>query len=192
MSNQSLLVENCLAVSATHFKRAFVRIRKRKSVNDLINIPYRGKEITINYWSEYRNNEIYLVVAIKGLNSQDILLYESELAFGTRSYFVCKCGHRSHKLYLPSNKAEFRCRKCHNLKYEITTINRNSIQGKLFYRTNRMIKLTNTRVGMNRIFYKNQYTKRFKRHLNLFSRAGFGEMAEEAKKLMEAMYSKEQ
>ena len=189
MSNQSLLVENCLAVSATHFKRAFVRIRKREIINDLINIPYQSKEITINYWSEYKGNETYLVVAIKNLESQEILLSESELIFGTRVYFVCKCGYKSYKLYLPPNKTEFKCRNCHNLKYEITTINRNSMQGKLFYRMNRMIKLTNTRAGMNRIFYKGIYTKRFKRHLNLFGKAGFNEPAEDAKKLLEAIYS---
>lgn len=187
-----ILVENCLIISVTDFKRAFIRIRKQEEVNDSVNIPYGAKKITINLWSEYRGNELYLAVAIEGLESQEILLSESDLTFGARTYFMCDCGHRSHKLYLPPNSTKFKCRKCHKLAYELTTFNHDTIQGKLFYRTNRMIKLANARAEMKRVFYKGQYTKRFKRHLDLFSRAGFGDVAEDAKKLMKDIYSQKQ
>src|SRR3989344_7482766 len=123
MSNQSLLVENCIVISATYFGSALARIRKRGNINDSLDISHGNKKITINFWSEYRENEACLVIAINGLESQEILLIESELMFGTRTYFVCDCGRRSFKLYLPPNSTEFKCRKCHNLKYELSAIN---------------------------------------------------------------------
>jgi LSD1 subclass zinc finger protein len=39
--------------------------------------------------------------------------------FGGRMYlFVCQCGRRALRLYLPPGSEEFRCRACHNLTYK--------------------------------------------------------------------------
>lgn len=37
---------------------------------------------------------------------------------GNRFWFVCGCGRRSGKLYLPSGETVFRCRRCYDLTYE--------------------------------------------------------------------------
>lgn len=189
MDSSNLLVEGCLTISTALFKRALARIRNREDINDSIEILHRGEKIVVNYWSEYKEKEAFLVVSANGNEPQAILLSEKEMMFGSRSYFVCGCGYRGSKLYLPANSTELKCRECYNLRYELTTINRKSVQGKVFYKTNRLIKLANARAGMNRIFYKGKYTKRFMRNLKLFSRAGFDGPIEDATKLMETIYS---
>lgn len=39
---------------------------------------------------------------------------------GKRFWFLCACGRRSGKLYLPRGQQVFRCRFCHNLTYKST------------------------------------------------------------------------
>ena len=121
--------------------------------------------------------------------SQQILISEQAITFGVRRYFVCDCGVRVNKLFLPPGMRGYKCRNCYKLRYELTTINPRSIHGKLMYRTNRMIKLTNKRTDLNRIFYKGRYTKRFNRFLHLCARAGLVEVVENASKLTAAVAS---
>jgi len=187
-----ILVESCFHLDVRLLKKDLRCARERKTgIDGTINISYGNIKSVANYYIEHGAENNCLVINY-GEEEQRIKLAESELTFGPRSWFICDCERRVSKLYLPPHTKQFKCRYCHKLKYELTNFNHNTIQGKLFYRMNRMIKLTNTRAGMNRIFYKGVYTKKFKRHLNLFSRAGFNEPAKDAKKLLGAIYSQQQ
>jgi hypothetical protein len=106
-----------------------------------------------------------------------------DITYGKRAYFICECGHRATKLYLPHNGHEFKCRKCHGLQYQLTTFNRYSVAGRSMYRMNRLHKLSNERAGMSRIFYNGNYTKRFERFLGLCDRAGLDHIVKGANDL---------
>ena len=120
---------------------------------------------------------------------QQIALAAEDITFGTRHYFLCGCGSRVSKLYLPPNKKEYRCRSCYGLRYELAVLSRTSAQGKLLYRTNRMLKLSEQRAHMNRIFYRGAYTRRFDRFLQLCLNAGLLETVREAMELEAAVAS---
>ena len=183
------LVEACFQLNTKPLKKDLRHVREQKTgIGGAINISYGNIKSVADYYIEYGAENNCLIINYRE-EEQRIKLAESELTFGTRSWFICDCERRVSKLYLPPLTKQFKCRHCHKLKYELTTFNHNTIQGRLFYTTNRMIKLANARAEINRIFYKGVYTKRFLRHLSLFSRAGFNGPAEDAKKLFEAIYS---
>lgn len=114
----------------------------------------------------------FLFVSVNGQNPQKFAWELVEMTFGEKAYFYCPCGYRATKLYLPPNSSEFKCRKCHKLRYELTVLNRKSVAGKSIYQINRLHKLANSRAGMSRIFYNGNFTKRFERFLRLCDRAG--------------------
>jgi len=139
---------------------------------------------------KYADDEASLVFdAGDGHLPQQIMLTEQAITFGIRRYFVCACGARCNKLYLPPGKREYRCRACYRLRYELSYINRTSKHGRLLYRTNRMLKLVDKRAGMSRVFYNGQYTKRFDRFLNLCGRAGLVDVVNDAGNLKAAVTS---
>ncbi len=138
---------------------------------------------------EYKDGDEFLFFYHGEGLSQQILIAEQSITFGIRRYFVCECGAQVNKLFLPTGKKEYKCRNCYKLRYELTTINPRSIHGKLLYRTNRIIKLTNKRTELNRIFYRGRYTKRFNRFLHLCDRAGLVEVLDNAAKLSSAVAS---
>ncbi len=96
-----------------------------------------------------------------GGSEQTIKLTAQELQYGTRYYFMCGCGRRCNKLYLPQNNL-FACRICCDLTYESTRINKNTMGGLSFY-VHRRIKLAKIREGMDRISYNSKPTKRASR-----------------------------
>lgn len=139
---------------------------------------------------EYTDGEDHLVFdPCDGRLPQFIMLAEQAITFGTRRYFLCGCGLRVNKLYLPPDKSEYKCRACYRLRYELSYINRTSRHGELLYRTNRTLKLIDKRAGMNRVFYNGQYTKRFNRFLNLCSRIGLDDVVKNALSLKTAIAS---
>lgn len=165
MENNKYLVEDCFALTPRDVGWRYDRIRKL-GVNQI-----EGRN-DITYWFDDMDMPSRLFVSVGGHEPQEFKWEPVELAFGDSAYFYCECGYRARKLYLLPNGFEFKCRKCHSLRYELNIVNKNSVAGRSIYRINRLHKLANSRAGMSRIFYNGEYTKRFERFLGLCDRAG--------------------
>ena len=186
--NSDKIIEGTPYLSTSSIKRDFLRCRKKvENISGDVYISYGIKSVKCNYWFEYRDKSTFFVISIDGNDPQDILLSERELMCGTMSYFVCECGKQCLKLFLPLDQTKLKCRACHGLTYELSTINRSSKHGLFLYRTNRTLKLADQRAEINRIFYKSQYTKRFQRFLRLCTKAGLHKNAEDAQKFIKAI-----
>jgi hypothetical protein len=182
-----ILVESCFHLDIKLLKKNLRLTREHKSgIAGFINILQRGVKTVADYSVEYGTENDYLVIVFDE-EEQRIRLTESELHFGPRSWFVCDCDRRVSKLYLPPNSRQFKCRCCHKLSYELTTFNKKTKSGLLFYRTNRIIKMMNLREGIRSTFYKGVPTCRFNRFLNLSDRAGMHNIRRDAEKLVEAI-----
>lgn len=183
------LIEECSALTTGAIKQDLRRCRMMEAdIKGVFSISNGNTNLLCDYWVEYLNGEAFLVISTGlGHLPQRILLSCLELRFGSRSYLNCDCGARVNKLYLPPGKDQFRCRRCHQLRYELSTINRMSKHGRLLYRTNRTLKLVNKRAGMNRIIYNNRYTNKFERFLRLCGQAGLDGVVRDARNLMTAI-----
>jgi len=164
--NTNLLVENSFSITA----------------NDALEGRQHNRS-DLNYWLEDENDPSAITVSIAGNEPQELNLEWVDITYGSRAYFLCSCGLRVARLYLPGNCKEFRCRRCHGLQYQLTTFNRYSIAGRKLYQINRLNKLSGNREGMSRIFYNGNYTKRFERFLGQCERAGFDSIVEGANAL---------
>ena len=137
----------------------------------------------ISYWYEDPEDWSVWSISVNGSDPQEVKIEWEPITYGERAYFRCECGHRATKLYLPPNGHEFKCRSCHDLRYQLTTFNRYSVAGRKIYQANRLNKLSNNRAGMSRIFYNGNYTKRFERFLGQCDRAGFSAIVDGANAL---------
>lgn len=122
-------------------------------------------------------------VGMAGREPQELILEWNDITYGKRAFFVCSCGHRASKLYLPSHSHEFKCRECHGLQYQLSSFSKNSSVGKSLYRMNRLQKLSDSRADMGRIIYNGKFSKRFERFLRLCDRAGLSDVVEGANSL---------
>ena len=172
------LVEECSCLTPRDVGRRSNRIRKL-GINIL-----EGRE-DISYWFDDMSEPTCLFVSVSGHGPQKFQWEKVELTFGERAYFYCPCGYRASKIYLLPNGKEFKCRKCHKLRYALAVLNKKSVAGRSVYRINRLHKLANSRANMDRIFYKGGYTKRFKRFLNLCDKAGLESIVKGANDLKE-------
>ena len=170
------LVENCFILTPRDVGCSFDNIKKL-GISSLDNKP------EIAYWFDTDKELTYLFISVDGQEPQKFVWELVDIMFGERAYFHCSCGQRVSKLYLPPNSKEFRCRKCYNLKYELSTFNKNSVAGKYLYQANRLLKLANSRADMSRIFYKGGYTKRFETFLRLCDSAGLDSVVKGAQDL---------
>lgn len=174
-------MENSFALSMHLLKKDLYKAQRKEPVEGFLNFLHNERPSVLDYSIEYGDECTYLIISFNA-EPQKILLSERELTFGTRTYLTCKCGCRTNALYL--NKGFFACRKCHKLRYESTAINCNSRHGKFLYQQRNILKLMAMRESMGRIFYKSQYSKRFKRWLELCARAGLNKEVSDAQKLM--------
>lgn len=170
------LVEDCLTISPGDVSRRFDHMRK-------MGVSILDGHSNVSYWFDDISRPAFLFVSVDGKEPQKLAWEEIDITFGERNYFYCPCGYRATKLYLPPNGTEFLCRKCHNLRYELTVVNRKSIAGGVIYRMSRLRKLANNRASMSRIFYNGNYTKRFSRFLRLCDRAGLDSIVKGANDL---------
>jgi hypothetical protein len=126
-------------------------------------------------------------ISVAGGEWETIELDWVDITFGSRPYFKCPCGARVGRLYLPKGSSFFRCRKCHQLKYFLTTINKKSIAGQKIYEMNRMQKLVESRESMRKILHNGRFSKRFESFLKQCDKAGLENIvrgAEELKSLI--------
>ncbi|HBG68855.1 hypothetical protein A2W67_02600 [Candidatus Nomurabacteria bacterium RIFCSPLOWO2_02_40_28] len=152
--------------------------------NDILQDRHHGS-LKISYWTNDATDLSDVSVSVKGGEPQKINLEWEEITYGQRAYFQCSCGLRVNKIYLPADAKEFKCRKCHKLLYQLTTFNRHTNVGQFLYKQNRMQKLMESREKMGRILYKNNFTKRFERFLNLCNKAGLDDVVKGANTLKE-------
>lgn len=185
----TILVENSFALSTHLLKNDLRRTREHKNgVEGLINISYENIQSVADYYIEYGTEYDYLVIEYDE-KEQRIKLAESELHFGPRSWFICDCDRLVSKLYLPPHTTQFKCRHCYNLCYQSTRISRNSKHGKFLYKQSKMLKLIDIRESIGRVFYRSQYTRRFKRWLRLCDEAGLVAERKDADNLMSGINS---
>lgn len=178
-------VENYFVLSTNLLKKDLHKARGREVVDGYLNITHDNKATVLDYCVEYENENAYLMLAF-GPEPQKILLQEHQLTFGVRTYFTCSCGSRTNALYL--SKGVFACRKCQNLHYFSTRINRSSKHGQFIYKQNQILKLMSQRENMNRIFYRSNYSKRFMRWLGLYGRLGLIDELVDAERLETAIH----
>ena len=178
------LIENTFNLNTKLLKEDLKKAREREPIDGFLNINYNGRPSVVDYYVEYENEKTYLIINF-GEKPQRILLSEEELTFGTRSYLTCTCGNRVNALYL--DKGVFACRDCHKLKYQSTTINRNSKHGQFLYQQSQILKAMSMRENMTRIFYKSQYTRKFNRFINLCTKTGLLKEVIESGKLLTAI-----
>lgn len=163
-------VEDCFSITPT-YKVDFDRMRKLG-----IHIEY------------HMEAEDHIIVTVGSNEPQRIDTEDVESTSTSRRYFHCPgCDKPIYKLYLLPNGHEFKCRKCHNLRYTLTSLNKKTSHGKMLYSMNRMDKLSKQREKMGTILYNGNYTKKFKSFLKQCTRAGYAEAVEDAKVLMEAL-----
>lgn len=165
---QGSYIENCFYITPTY-----------NSVDyDLM----RRMDVRIEYHIEA---EDHILATVGNNEPQRIDTEDVVTAVSWRRYFLCPCCEkRVFKLYLLPNGKEFKCRKCHKLKYTITNINKNTPHGKMLYSMNRLDKLSKQREKMGTILYNGKYTKRFQRFLRMCSRAGYTKALTDAEELM--------
>ncbi len=178
------LIENSFALSTNLLKKDLKKAREKINVDGYLNIVNQGRPSVIDYSIEYQEDCTYLVI-VMAEEPQKILLVEKELTFGMRTFLSCGCGALTNALYL--KQQFFACRVCQSLSYSSNRINRNSDHGYMLYQNSKRLKLMEMREGINRIFYNNQYTKRFSRFLKLCGQAGLTREVRDAQELMGAI-----
>ncbi len=159
-----------------------------ESVAGLYATKHDEKEIKIDYVIEDDGHDGIIRLSINGASSQGIVLCDKVLTYGSRTYFTCECGSLFSRLYMVPNSTALKCRKCHHLKYEINSFNRNSKHGKLFLAMHFALKATKERETVKRMFINGRYTKAFIRSLRTANKAGWTGYSREARRLLRAMW----
>lgn len=166
------LIEYCFTITTKRFRKDLEQVKdQRKNISGFIDIKHGNMTSVVDYTVEYGAEYDYLVIHNAGVE-QRIKLVDGAIHFGARIWFICECGAHIAKLYLPPGAKEFKCRKCHHLVYQSTTINKHSKHGAFIYKNSLILKIISMRESMGRIFYRSEYTKRFKRWLDLCDKAG--------------------
>ena len=182
---QDIFIENCFCLTLKRVDDSLSRIRK---IGD--NRDYQRTDIRYEYGKEEGKDEVYFVmVTLEGHEPQKIYTDMIETSFGIRHYFFCGgCGKRCHKLHLKPGGHTFRCRKCHNIKYQ--AFNPSSRQGKLFLHTKKVLQLIDEQANMpSRIWWRGNFTKRYSKFLNECLKAGLTDVVKNAREI-EAAISK--
>ena len=194
---ERILVEDCRFVSITDIKAQLKGIQSGLSVVEgLININrhFQTKPLELKYWIEQKADDLSIFLILPGRIPQRVELSPRYLTYGTGYYFLCPyCGDQLSKLYLPSLDGSFKCRKCHHLTYQLTTINKHSKFGKFSYIVALLNKQDNDSGKGSRLFYGNDFTKSFYRRIELHKKLGFtAPKVEEIKEVMRLVNSDRQ
>lgn len=125
---------------------------------NLMKVEY---QINLNLAPNIINVKFYNSKKMDSGINQTIEIQKQELLFGTRFFFKCRCGKRLNMLYLrPDMPYYFACRKCLNLRYFLTTINRKIIGKEIFYWFNRNQKVKEKIAGIKQFTRKGKPTKK--------------------------------
>lgn len=177
-ANNIYLVEDCRAITT---KEALELAHTGRSKNI---------KSDINCWLENIRNQDILYLSIGGREPQEINIEYRDITFGQTAFFNCSCGCRVSKLFLLPNSSsvsDFKCKKCHSLKYRLSTLNSKSIAGIAIKRMNKINKLVDKREKITRIFYRGKYTAKFNNFLDECRTVGLHDVVNNAKELMEVV-----
>lgn len=137
-----------------------------KSGKAVLSALYSLSLLKVDYQVYFDDNlrlEIYF-----GSNYQIIPLDTTECYFGTNVYMLCTCGKRCQILYMRrDNMTRFACRSCLNLKYEMTTFNRNTQLGPYSGLLHKYNKLAEKQLKVKRIDYNGKMTRKAKSIMKL-------------------------
>lgn len=174
-------IENCFFITPKKVDFSLNRIGRKIGDN---RDPQRAD---IQYEYDQIGEEYFIITIVEGNAPQRIALDILEGTFFERQYFKCnKCNSRCHKLYLLPGGHIFQCFKCHKIKRQ--TFNTSSKHGKLFERTRKIIKLINEEANMtSRIWYTDNYTKRYSKYLNECLKVGLTEIVNQARSVESAI-----
>jgi hypothetical protein len=76
------------------------------------------------------------------IHKDTIYLTSKQINFGKRPYWLCSCGYVAATLYHRPGYFGWGCRNCRlNLRYKLTTINKNTAPGRILYAINRSQKI---------------------------------------------------
>ncbi len=182
----SAFVENYFALSTKLLKKDLKKAIGMEPVEGkYLNFVHEGRASALDYSIEHLPDETsYLIVQV-GEEPQRILLSQRELKFGPRYYLSCGCGNKTNSLFL--KRGYFACRRCQNLHYRSTRINKTSDHGQLLFIENRRLRLIEEREKISRPIYQGRYTRRFLKWLGRCNKAGIFDEAVRAWKAMEAI-----
>jgi len=154
-----------------------------KEVFDIANNTSKKKMRTdIDCW--YEDESDVVSVSLNGKEPQGINIEWIDVTYGRMAYFLCNCGSRVLKLYKPSNKTEFLCRDCSNLRYRVSSFS-NSIPGRAIYHMDRINKVIKIRSTISHVFFKKEFTSRYSSFLVKCRKFGLHEVVENSLKLKE-------
>ncbi|MEK7539419.1 MAG: hypothetical protein AAB595_02175 [Patescibacteria group bacterium] len=161
-----MTTESYLSISPKTFGKDWDCIKNGKEVDGETNLT---SKLPLGYWTEKNGLGTKLTLSF-GPETQNIILSQKELPYGTRFLFTCECGKTCNNLYLHKNK--WRCGKCAGLKYESSRINRHSTIGSILYRAMWANKATdiNEVIGRHKI-YRNKPTRKFKSFIKAATKA---------------------
>jgi hypothetical protein len=132
---------------------------KGKSGEVILSALYSFKLLKVNYRVHF--DDVLRLEIFFGSNYQIIPLDTTELYYGTNVYMLCSCGRRCQVLYMRKDTVNrFACRDCLNLKYEMTTFNRNTQLGVYSVLLHRHQKLMAKQLGVKRIDYNGNITRK--------------------------------
>lgn len=180
----SPIKEDVFALTTKLLKKALIMAKYGDFVKDEpLNFRREGKGDALHYSIEqFPDGKDYLVLNYNG-ERQSVLLSYRDLKYGRMAYLTCPCGVITRALYLKGSY--FACRRCQKLHYRTTTINTTSDFGYLASQNEKRLRLMDLRESINRIFYRGDYTKKFKRYLELCRRLGLNKEVVSAQKLID-------
>ncbi len=101
-----------------------------------------------NMMINYESSGDVLYIEANG-NEQSIAIEKRPALSGVAYFFICSCGQRCKKIYLPPGHEDFTCRHCCNLAYRCTRISDSTKNGAILNDYCRMLKLIEK--GMSRL-----------------------------------------
>ncbi len=149
--SSSYLIEDCFKLSINDIGKKSLYGKNGKI--ELTRCNYNDK-LHCNFTSAHQSLNIRYTIN-KQVYIQNINFETESIRYGLRPYMQCKCGHRSNTLYLrPDMPYRFACRRCNNLKYELTTINPKTKIGKYKIYLLHLRKLDEAKIKINRLYYR--------------------------------------
>ena len=176
-------VEEFFVLDITSVKKDLKKIRNGKVTEGVTTIYREVKKIQLSYWSEFKDKKAYLVVAAQNQEPQAVPLALQQITYGLKTYFVCECGKRCSKLFChPQILYMFKCAKCHNLRYKLSSIYRQGRIGMQMYMLEQFNKFIDNGKKCPRIFYNGKETKPFIAYRKKMARIGMFQYVEEGQK----------
>ena len=110
-----LCVEDCLRLWIMRLPKGSGVVSWRKGEAPVGSLEYERRESSVRIRTQVISFRPY----VRSIDAHCIPLYETTQPdnHAVQQWFLCACGRRVAKLYLPPNEREFRCRSCYRLTY---------------------------------------------------------------------------